>query len=158
MAAQTIYNFPSYTTVSGTDTDTYLPSNGASINTKGANTITCYTQRTAETGTCTFQVFAEFLYEPTNTWRTWLDFNNATQIQGVSMANSALNDSAPYYQILHVQTMPLAVDADYVVTLNTVHKLYQANIPPRVRFRVRNGGTTVTNTFSAYVVLGGYGM
>lgn len=154
MSSQIRYTQPSHTSTSGTNADEYYPSSGGKISTKGALAVTIYTNRSADTGTATFQVFGEFLYEPLNAWYPWLDYAG-TQIQGVQMANDATNASTPFYQMVHVQLQPLMVDADGIVIMNTVHKLYQAQIPAFIRWRFRHGGTTVTNTFSSYTVLGG---
>jgi hypothetical protein len=156
MSVQTRYQLPSHTTASGTNLDTYFPSNGGKISTKGATSVILYTQRTADTGTCTFQVFMEYLYESNNTWYAVLDMNNATAVSGVLMADGAYDSSAPFYQQLVIREAPVEIDADAVKIVNTVHKVYQLPIIPAfIRYRFRHAGTTVTNTFSAYAVLGG---
>jgi len=149
MAAQTVYPIARHTSVSGTNVDEYFPSGGSWANTKGATSVVFTTTRYAETGTCTMQVFGEWYDEGAAAWRMWLDYNNATQIQGVQYADGSVDyNTDPKYQMVAIHEGALAVDADYVVVLNTIHKLYQAWIPERVRFRIRHGGTTVTNNWS----------
>lgn len=95
------------------------------------------------------QAFAEFLDESQMEFLPLLDLNNATQVQGVVYANSELDTSTPFHRFLLLATVPLMVDADGIITVNTVHKAYQLWLPDKMRFRFRHGGTTVTNTFSA---------
>ncbi len=154
MAVQTRYTLPIHTTAVGTNHDTYFPSNNGKISTKGASEVTLVLIRTADTGACTLVTYPEYLYEPTNAWFGILDMNNATATELPSLADGAYNPTVPYF--LTLRTAPIEVDADAVKIVNTVHKVYQvAFIPAFIRFRFRHGGTTVSNTFSAYCVLGG---
>lgn len=150
---RTIYTLPLATTATLTDGDTYFPAGGIDsagwINTKGAESVTLITRRTVETGTCTFQAFVEFLDEAQMEFLPLLDLNNATQVQGVVYADGAVDTSTPYHRYLYLTTRPLAVDADTIMTINSVHKAYQVWLPERIRFRFRHGGTSVTNRFSA---------
>ena len=146
------YTLASHTTASGTDLDTYFPTGGVDggwINTKGADSVTLITRRTAESGTCTLQAFAEFLDLATMEFLPLLDLNNATQVQSVVYADAALDTSTPFHRFLLLSSAPLQVDPDTILTPNTVHKAYQIWLPEMLRFRFRHGGTTVTNTFSA---------
>lgn len=149
MAVQTVHQLPSDTTPSGTDLDSYFPSGGLWINTKGASSVALITHRTAETGTCTLLPYVEFLYEPTNTFYPLLDENNATAVAGVVYADGVLDTSTPFHRFLVLQEAPINTDADGHKLVNTVHSVYQIWIPEKIRFRFRSGGTTVTNTFSA---------
>lgn len=151
--ATTIYTLPIHTTVVGTDHDTYFPDNDYGIYTKGASSLLLITRRELDTGTCTFQVFGEFFDQAESDWLPWLDLNNATQIQGVLMADTVTNAATPYHQFLLIREAPIEVDADAVKIINTVHKAYQSSIPARIRWRFRHAGTTVSNRFSAQCTL-----
>lgn len=151
-AVSTVYTLPLHTTASLTDADTYFPAAGVDggwINTRGADSVTLITRRTAETGTCTLQAFVEFLDDAQMGFLPLLDLNNATAVQGVQYANSEVDTSTPFHRFLLLNHGPLQVDADTIITPNTVHKAYQIWLPERIRIRFRHGGTTVTNTFSA---------
>lgn len=150
--AQTIYTLASHTTATVTDADTYFPSEGVDggwINTRGADSVALITRRTAETGTCTLQAFVEFLDDSVMDFLPLLDLNNATQVQSVVYADGVVDTSTPFHRFLLLTRGPLQVDADTILTPNTVHKAYQIWLPERIRFRFRHGGTSVTNTFSA---------
>ncbi len=148
----TVYTLPLHTTDTLTDADTYFPAGGVDggwINTRGADAVTLITRRTAESGTCTLQAFLEFLDDTTMDFLPLLDLNNATQVQGVVYADGVVDTSTPFHRFLLLSAVPLQVDADTILTPNTVHKAYQIWLPERIRFRFRHGGTGVTNTFSA---------
>lgn len=148
----TTYRLALNTTTAATDSDTYFPTGGVDggwINTKGADSLVLITRRTAETGTCTLQAFAEFLDESQMEFLPLLDLNNATQVQSVVYADGVLDTSTPFHRFLLLTQFPLQVDADTILTPNTVHKAYQLWLPEKIRFRFRHGGTTVSNTFSA---------
>lgn len=148
----TTYTLALHTTATVTDGDTYFPTGGVDggwINTKGADSVTLITRRTAEAGTCTFQAFVEFLEESQMEFLPLLDLNNATQVQGVVYADGTVDSTTPYHRFLLLTHNPLQVDTDTILTPNTVHKAYQIWLPEKIRFRFRHGGTSVTNTFSA---------
>lgn len=134
----------SSTTASGTDTDVYLPANGDYFSTAGMSDITIYIKRTADTGTTTLQSFIEFYDPAQDGFEALLDLNNATAVQGVLAADGVYDE-----RLLVLKRAPVMVDVDSILTVNTIHKVYQIYLPPYIRVRFRNGGTTVTNTFSA---------
>lgn len=148
-----------HTTTSGTNSDEYFPSgtaSGVGINTKGASSVTLITHRVSETGTCTLQPFFEFYYEVGNStsgvWLPLLDLNDATQVQGVVYADAAVDSTTPFHRFTTLREVTaLTTLTDNAKAVNTVHKMYHIWIPEIIRIRFRNGGTTVTNTFSAVV-------
>lgn len=148
----TTYDKAHGATASGTNHDTYLPSGGAFINTKGASQVSLITQRTAQGGTATLQAFVEHYYPigSAATWLPLLDLNNATQVQGVVYADGVFDSSTPFHRYLILMAAGrLTTAADNAVAVNTIHKYYNIWIPEKIRFRFRHGGTAVTNTFSA---------
>ena len=154
MPVETVRQLPSDTTLTGTDLDSYFPSGGGWLNTKGASSVALITHRTAQAaGATTLQPFVEFLYEPTNTFYPLLDANNATAVAGVVYADTVLDASTPFHRFLVLQEAPINTDADGHKLVNTVHSIYQIWIPEKIRYRFRSGGTDVWNTFSALCLI-----
>jgi hypothetical protein len=153
----TTYSFASHTTTSGTDLDEYLEAGGGLstsggwFNTKGASQVSLYLRRSADTGTCTLQAFAEFLYEPENVFYPIFDFAG-TAVQGVQYANDATDSSASYHTLTLMRELPPGATTGKL-NYNTIHNAYQCLIPEKLRFRIRSGGTTVTNTYSALITV-----
>ena len=155
----TTYVLPIHTTASVTDSDTYFPAGGDWINTKGASSVTLLVRRTAETGTCTLDFYAQFLDElgnhavglaPVPTFADLLDENDGTAIAGVQYTNGTV-DTTGYRLLTIKEILPVGHTTGKKV-YGTNYTSYQAPfIPEKMRFRFRHGGTTVTNTFGAFV-------
>lgn len=148
-------------TDSGTNLDTYYPSgtaSGVGIPCQGARSVTLITHRESETGTCTFQAFAEFFMQSPGTtggsWYPLLDLNDATQVQGVVYADGTVDTTTPFHRFVTLRDVGrMATITDNTVAVGTVHKMYLIQIPQFIRFRFRHGGTTVTNTWSGQVMV-----
>ncbi len=135
-----------YTTTAATDTDEYFPSAGAYIPTRGATSLTLKTRRTAETGTCTMNVFFQFMDPVLYTWHDLLDEDTGVVISGVAYADATV-DTTGYRLLTIKEVLPVGHIVGKKV-YGTNYVSYQAPfIPELVRVRVRSGGTTVTNTF-----------
>jgi hypothetical protein len=146
---------------SGTNLDTYYPSgtaSGVGIPCDGARSVTLMTHRESETGTCTFQAFFEVFMEAAGTtggsWYPLLDLNNATQVAGVVYADGVTDGTTPFHRFVTLRDVGrLTTAADNAVAINTVHMVYTLWIPNRIRIRFRHGGTTVSNTWSAQILV-----
>ncbi len=157
MARQTTWSFARHFTAVGTNADEYLEAGGGLstsggwVNVGGAAQISLITRRYSDVGTCTMQVFAEFLYEPENTFYPLFDFAG-TAVQGVLQADGATDSAASYQALTIMRELPPGATAG-ALAYNTIHKAYQCRIPSRIRFRVRSGGTSVQNEYSAMISL-----
>lgn len=146
----TTYVLPLHTTATLTDADTYFPADGAWINTKGATSVTLLVRRTAETGNCTLDFFAEWLDELGGAFVALLDENDGTAMQGVQYTNGTVDTTG--YRLLTIKEILPVGHTTGKKTYGTNYVSYQAPfIPEKMRFRFRHGGTGVTNTFGAYV-------
>jgi hypothetical protein len=149
MAIQTTYSQPISTSAVSTNGDTYFPANSGWFNTRGAYSVVLSTRRTSDVGTCTFQAFAEYLYEPDNTFLALLDYAG-TAVQGVSYADGIVDTATAAHRLILSGELPPGATVG-VLTFNTVDKAYQIWLPEKIRFRFRHGGTAVQNVFSAQV-------
>jgi hypothetical protein len=133
-------------TASGTNTDTYLPTAGFWMDLDGYAGVEIVTVRTADSGTCTMDVFVE-QYNPVTQLYTAVQDAAGNDVSGVQYADGATGE-----QRIRIHPSPIAVDADGVLIVNTVDKWFQQSAPRYCRIRVRSGGTTVTNTFSMLAI------
>jgi hypothetical protein len=148
----TTYVYPLHTTATVTDSDTYLPADGTWINTKGATSVTLLVRRTAETGTCTLDFYPQWLDELGGTFIPLLDENDGTAMLGVQYTNGTV-DTTGYRLLTIKEILPVGHTTGKKV-YGTNYVAYQAPfIPEKMRFRFRHGGTSVTNTFGAYVMV-----
>lgn len=130
---------PAQTTVSGTNSDTYGPAQQSGFG-KG---LIVYVNRTADTGTTTMDVFLQGLISPgadESVAANWADVSLGLVPQYAGGATG-----------VRVGMFGPGMTGQDTGSDDVSATVRQANglLPLTYRLRVRNGGTTVTNTFAA---------
>src|SRR5687767_7567598 len=106
-------------TASGTNTDTYLPTAGFWLDLSGCAGVEIVTNRSADTGTCTMDVFVE-QYNPVTEAYTAVQDAAGADVSGVQYADGETGERR-----VRIHPSAIAVDADGVLIVNTVDKWFQ---------------------------------
>ena len=135
----------SKTSTVGTDLDEYFPPGGRWVANPYYRGMILLVNRTAESANdATLLVIVQMYNQATATFSDMIDGATGT-LSTVSYATSSTGE-----RWMRIYPGSLGADADGVLIVNTVHKFYDAVMPPQFRLRVRHGGTSVTNTFSIF--------
>jgi hypothetical protein len=129
-----------------TDADTRLPAAGFWMDLRDCAGVEIVTNRSADAGTCTMDVFVE-QYNPATEAYTAVQDAAGADISGVQYTDGQTGERR-----IRLHPAPIAVDADGVLIVNTVDKWFQQSAPRFLSVRVRSGGTDVSNTFSMLAV------